>query len=195
MNLSQLLRPTAWRLHCATGGRVPVDDLMQEGLIGAFLALLKPEADQRRAFIAARSAMIDALRRETDSRAHAHADEMPAEMAGPDCTEADVMRREQARIVHEEIERLPAIQRAVMADFLGDVPQHETARRLKVCQSRVAQILDSATKALARSVALRTADAARLRAGVPVPPMTAGLPIDALFDRSIVRGVTPALIL
>ena len=193
MNLSQLLRPTAWRLHCATGGRIPVDDLMQEGAIAAWLRAGEHESH---AVVAGRSAMVDLLRKELGRvfRPDVFQLDDDFDLIGDDSTEAAVIYRQQARIAAEEIERLPSIQRAVLADYVADVHQLETARRLKITRQRVAEILHRATKALARSVALRTADAARLRAGVPVPSMTDDLPLDILFDPSIVRGVSPSLL-
>ena len=201
-----LLRSVAKRLHRASGGRVPVDDLLQEGRLGAWLASRKPApaAEQgRNGYVAGRSAMIDALRRETRGRAHARADAFPEdhELAGPDCTEASVYAAEQRKMLAEEIHRLSDRQRRVMIDFLADRPQIDTAAALGISQPAVSQIVRCATRLLARSVALRHADAQMLAAQASdseIPPVDASLAdvpgLVDLFAADIVRGAGPRLL-
>lgn len=192
--LDSLIRHKAMRLSALSGWFVPADDLAQEGAIAAWLSSLKStDADrQRNGYVAARSAMIDLLRAANPHRADALPEDH--EIAGPDDTEATVIRREEARMVAEEIERLPAIQQRVLADYLAGTHQAVTARALKITAPRVSQILDRAVKALARSVAILTADAKRLRAGVPVEPLSPQSTLAEMFSPDIVRGVTPGLL-
>ena len=192
MTLSELIRYRALRMASWAG--VPADDLAQEGAIAAWLSSLKSsEADRQRfGYVAARSAMIDALRADRKSRALSLPEDHETE--GPDNTEATAVKREQARIAAEEIERLPAIQRRVLADYLAGTHQAVTARALKVSVPWVCQVLDRSVKSLARSVAMRTADAKRLRAGVPVEPMSPQSTLAEMFAPDIVRGVTPSLL-
>lgn len=201
-----LLRNVAKRLHRASGGRVPVEDLLQEGRIGAWLSSRKPApaADRDRfAFVEGRSAMIDALRRETRGRAHAWADalEDDYELAGPDCTEASVYAVQQRKMLAEEIDRLRDPQRRVMIDFLAGRQQQDTAAALGVSPSAVSQMIARVTRQLARSVALRHADAQMLAAQAsdseiqPVDASLADVPgLADLFAADIVRGAGPRLL-
>lgn len=156
MSVAGILRPFAWRLHCATGGRVPVDDLVQEGAIAAWL---KAGEHESHAVTAGRSAMIDMLRRELGRVVFRPADlPLDFEVAGDDTTEASAITRQQARIVAEEIGRLSEPQRRIIGLHLDGLDGVEIARQTGTTKENVCQTLQRATRRLTASVAARIAD-------------------------------------
>jgi hypothetical protein len=122
-----------------------------------------------------------------------------ADGPGPDEV---VNKRQQARIVAEELARLPDRQRELLEHDLASAgTRRELARRWGLTEARLSQIYAEAVQALRRSVVLRRADLERLNAGMPPVRMraqevarTPQFPLGVLFTPDIVRGADARLL-
>lgn len=158
--LQPLIRNRAQMSSASSGGRVPVDDLVQIGLLAAHAVLQRPgtraeDHIRARALLAARGKMVDAVRIETRHRRHpdqgrAYRTE-PLSVAalrkadpapGP---EEQAMWRQMARLVSSAIERLPHQHRlAISLDVTEPGERAALARELGVHPSRVSQLRTAA---------------------------------------------------
>jgi len=162
--LQPLIRARARLASAASDGRVPVDDLVQIGMLAAHAVLQRPgtraeDHIRARALLAARGRMVDAVRIETRHRRHpdqgrAYRTE-PLSVAalrkadpapGP---EEIAIRRQMARQVADAINELPEQQQAALRlDLEEPGARAELAALWGVDPSRVSQIRNKAIKAL-----------------------------------------------
>jgi RNA polymerase sigma-70 factor, ECF subfamily len=131
--------PVAWALAYRVCGRRPLaEDVVQE----AFLSLWRcgarydPTRGNVRAWLLSvvRHQAIDAIRRASVRESHSAPDEELVErVASAELTEAEIVRRDDARHVHRALAALPPEQRQVIGlAYFGGLTQQEIARTLEL---------------------------------------------------------------
>lgn len=142
---------------------------------------------------------IRALRLAGQQSMSSDADEAVNREGEVDPPEAGLELRQQARLVMDEIERLPEIMRRVLLMRYDDgMTQEQIGEVFGVTASRVCQIEANATSLLRKGILLANADFQLTQAGGRPHPMPGikvpEIPIQDLFDPEIVRGASAALL-